>query len=351
MDQNQTPDVSVPPTPPARSPEIKKSSMNPLAIVLGLSAVLFGLFLVFTVGYFLMKGALWKDNDDLVFNKTETGDYVAVIELKGAIMDSKKILKQLSAAEEEKAIKAVVLRMNSPGGAVAPSQEIYETVKAFPKPLVVSMDSVAASGAYYIASGAKKVFANAGTLTGSIGVIMEFINLKKLYDWAKVERFSVKTGKFKDSGAEYRDMNPEEKAYFQDLVMNTLEQFKAAVGKGRKMTPEEVDAVADGRVFSGEQAKKLKLVDEIGTLQDAITFAGKEAKIKGKPKVVHPAKKVSGLRDLLMGGSEDEESDFEEGSSFVDRLVSRVADRMTGVRMSERQILPPGMYWIWNGAR
>lgn len=348
MDQNQTPEV---PVPPAQQPEIKKTSKNPLAIVLGLSAVLFGLFLVISIGYILVQGSAWKANEEAVFNHSQIGEYIAVIELKGAIMDSKKVLKQLKAAEEENGIKGVVLRLNSPGGAVAPSQEIYESVKAFKKPLVVSMESVAASGAYYIASGAKKVFANAGTLTGSIGVIMEFINLKKLYEWAKVERYSIKTGKFKDSGAEYREMNPEEKAYFQDLVMDTLEQFKAAVAQGRKMTPEEVNAVADGRVFSGEQAKKLKLVDAIGTLEDAIRSVSEEAKIKGKPKIVHPVKRAFGIRDLLLGNADDEESDFAEGSTFVDRLVSKIADRLTGVRMSERTILPPGLYWIWNGSR
>ena len=344
MDQNQTPVAPVTPK------EIKKSSLNPLAVVLGISAVLFGLFLVFSFVYFLMKGSLWKDKDQAVFNPGH-GNHIAIIELSGVIMDSKRIMKQLKAAEEEKEIKAVVLRLNSPGGAVAPSQEIYEAVKAFPKPLVVSMESVAASGAFYIAAGAKKVYANAGTLTGSIGVIMEFINLKKLYDWAKVERYSIKTGKFKDSGADYREMNPEERAYFQGLVMNTLDQFKTAVAEGRHMTMEEVTAVADGRVFSGVQAKQLKLVDEIGTMSDAIAYIAKEANIKGKPKLVHPAKKSNGLKELIMGGGDEEDSDFEEGSSFVDHLVAKVAERITGMNMSESKMRPPGLYWIWNGAR
>ena len=351
-------DQTTPPTPPpyqppvlpvAQKPEIKKSSLNPLAIVLGISAVLFGLFLVFSFVYFMAKGSAWKDNEQ-VFSASKSGQFIAVIELKGVIMDSKKIMKELKAAEEEKEIKAVVLRMNSPGGAVAPSQEIYEYVKAYPKPLVVSMESVAASGAYYIASGAKKIFANAGTLTGSIGVIMEFINLKKLYEWAKVERYTINTGKFKDSGSEFRDMRPDERAYFQALVMNTLQQFKGAVGEGRHMSQEEVTAIADGRVFSGMQAKELKLVDEIGTLQDAINYIAKEVKIKGKPKIVHPSKKSSGLKELILGGG-DEDEEFEEESSVVDRLVAKFADRVMGASMSQRQILPPGLYWIWNGGR
>ncbi len=331
--------------------EIKKRSINPLALVLGLSAVLFGFFLIFSFVYFFAKGGdSWKESDkQSMFN--EKGEFVAVIELKGVIMDSKKILKNLKEAAEDKDIKAVVLRLNSPGGAVSPSQEIYEAVKVFPKPLVVSMGSVAASGAFYVASGAKKVYANAGTLTGSIGVIMEFMNLKKLYDWAKVERYSIKTGKFKDSGAEYRELREDEKEYFQALVMDTLEQFKDAVSKGRKMTPEEVTAVADGRVFTGVQAKKLKLIDEIGTLDDAVKYIAAEAKIKGKVRIAYPSKKSKGIQDLIFGSGKDDEDGFEEEQSFVDRLVSKVADRMTGIHSNIGEIRPAGLYWIWNGAR
>jgi len=217
--------------------------------------------------------------------------------------------------------------------------------------LVVSMGSVAASGAFYIAAGAKKVYANAGTLTGSIGVIMEFMNLKKLYDWAKVERYSIKTGKLKDSGAEYREQSAEEKEYFQNLVNDTLTQFKGAVSEGRKMTPEEVTAVADGRVFTGVQAKRLKLIDEIGTLDDAVQYIAKEAKLKGKPKLVYPSKKNKGLQELLLGSKDDEGGFEEEEQSLVDRLVAGIADRITGVKSTGAQVLPAGIYAIWNGYR
>ena len=262
--------------------EIKKSKLNPLAVVLGLSAVLFAFFLIFSFVFFFVKGGdSWRETDKQK-GFGDKGEYVAVIELKGVIMDSKKIIKQLKEANDDNDIKAVVLRLDSPGGAVAPSQEIYEAVKHFPKPMVGSMGSVAASGAFYVAAGLKKVYANPGTLTGSIGVIMEFMNLKKLYDWAKVERYSIKTGKFKDSGAEYRDLRDDERDYFQSLVMDTLEQFKTAVSEGRKMSMDEVSAIADGRVFTGVQAKKLKLVDELGTLEDAIEYIGKQAKNHGQ---------------------------------------------------------------------
>jgi protease-4 len=333
--------------------EIKKRNVNPLALILGLSAALFGFFLLFSFVYFFVKGngENWKEGDKQAMFDAKA-EYVAVIEVKGVIMDSKKVLRNLKEAADDKEIKAVLLRLNSPGGAVAPSQEIYEAVKVFPKPLVVSMASVAASGAYYIAAGAKKVFANAGTLTGSIGVIMEFMNLRKLYDWAKVERYSIKTGKFKDSGAEYRDLSAEEKEYFQALVMDTLAQFKEAVGKGRNMTAEEVNAVADGRVFTGVQAKKLKLVDEIGTMEDATQALAKMANLKDKPRLVYPAKKSRGLQDLLLGSSSEEDEGFEEdSSSFIERLVSKVASRIAGPAPSAAAVLPAGLYAIWNGAR
>jgi protease-4 len=332
--------------------EIKKRNVNPLALILGLSAALFGFFLLFSFVYFFVKGngESWKDTEKQAMFEGKP-EYIAVIEVKGVIMDSKKVLRNLKEAADDKEIKAVVLRLNSPGGAVAPSQEIYEAVKAFPKPLVASMASVAASGAYYIAAGAKKVYANAGTLTGSIGVIMEFMNLKKLYEWAKVERYSIKTGKFKDSGAEYRELSVEEREYFQGLVSDTLSQFKEAVAKGRNLTADEVNAVADGRVFTGVQAKKLKLVDEIGTMEDATQAVAKMAKLKEKPRLVYPAKKSRGLQDLIMGSSADEDDSFEEESSFFDAIVSRVASRIAGQVPSTASVLPAGLYAIWNGAR
>jgi protease-4 len=329
--------------------EIKKRPLNPLALVLGLSAVLFAFFLLFSFVFFFVKGGDSWNNADKQKMFADKGEFVAIIELKGVIMDSKKMLKQLKEAAEDDDIKAVVLRLDTPGGAVAPSQEIYEAVKKFPKPMVGSMGSVAASGGMYVAAGLKKIYANPGTLTGSIGVIMEFLNLSKLYDWAKVSRYSVKTGKFKDSGAEYRDLMPEEREYFQSLVMDTLEQFKTAVATGRHMTMEEVTAIADGRVFTGVQAKKLKLVDELGTLDDAITEAAKEAKIKGKPRIAYPSKKSRGLQEILMGGGRDDEDGFEEEHSFIDHIVSRVADRITGVHPDQTIARPAGMYVLWNG--
>jgi protease-4 len=227
---------------------------------------------------------------------------------------------------------------------VAPSQEIYEAVRAYKKPLVVSMGSVAASGAFYIACGAKKVFANPGTITGSIGVIMEFVNLEKLYEWAKVKRFSIKTGKFKDAGAEFREMTAEEKELLQGMVNDVLLQFKEAISKGRKLPMETVSAIADGRIFSGTQAKARKLVDEVGTLQDAINEAAKEAKLPGRPDVVYP----SGPRRKLLQMLLDDGDRDEDGRSEAP-LLERWFSRLFGAVAKQDISLEPGMYWLWSG--
>jgi protease-4 len=321
--------------------------MGPLAWVLTVSAAFFVLFLIFSsVLYFSRGGAHVASNGKRGAFLAGGSGAVGVIELNGVIMDSKKTLKKLEAFEESPGIKAVVLRLNSPGGAVAPSQEIYQAVKSFKKPLVVSMSSVAASGAYYIAMGAKKVYANPGTITGSIGVIMEFANLEKLYEWAKVQRYAIKTGKFKDVGAEYREMGPEERALLQTMVDDVLSQFKQAVSEGRKLPIEQVSEVADGRIFSGNQAKKAKLVDELGTLQDAIDDVAKMAKIEGKPEVVYPEKSRPAWIDLVLDdGSREDRS---EGSSS---LVGALTGILSGHVEKAVTGLEPGMYWIWTGAR
>ena len=185
-------------------------------------------------------------------------------EINSVIMDSK-TLAQLKKFDEDKGVKAVVLRLNSPGGSVAPSQEIYEAVKDFKKPVVASMASVAASGVYYIAVGAPIIYANPGTITGSIGVIMEFANLEKLYEWAKIKRYVIKTGKFKDAGGEHREMTPEDRALLQGMIDDVLVQFKTAVAAGRKLSLEDVTKVADGRIFRAIRPK-CQTGGQLGTL-------------------------------------------------------------------------------------
>ncbi len=333
----------------------KLTSINPLALVLGLSFVFFILFISIS-GLMLLRHSSPSTPRAGVGASLFSGGSVGVVELNGVIMDAKKVIKQLERFEDSGEVRAVVLRLNSPGGAVAPSQEIYEMVRKMKKPVVASMSSVAASGAYYVACATKKIFANPGTITGSIGVIMEFANLEKLYEWAHIKRYALKTGKFKGSGAEYRDMTLEERALLQGMIDDVLQQFKKAVSDGRKLPMAAVTAVADGRVFSGSQAKGQKLVDELGTLQDAVNEAAKMGGIKGKPKVVYPEKPQKKLVELIMdeatsgGKDSDDESSSSHLGGFVALLRGILGERVLTNPASG--FLPsPGIYWIWNGWR
>ena len=324
--------------------------MSPLAIVLILSGVFTCLLFVISI-WVVMSGGISEGRSSHTASLFRSNS-IAILELNGVIMDSKKILKQLEHFGEDSDVKAVVLRLNSPGGSVAPSQEIYEAVRKFKKPLVVSMGSVAASGAYYIACGAKKIFANAGTITGSIGVIMEFANLSKLYEWAKVQRYSIKTGKYKDAGADYRDMTADERALLQGMVDNVLLQFKQAVSKGRKLTLQQVTAIADGRIFSGAQAQSINLVDEIGTLQDAINDVAKIAGVSGKPNLIYPEKSRRRWMDFLLDNSNDRD-DESESESRISATPLAPLTRMIREAIGEMDPLArlaPGVYWLWSGA-
>lgn len=330
----------------------QKRSLNPLALVLALSGLFFLIFLLVSGVLFLGKGGGTESPTSRALFRH---DSVAVVELNGVILDSKKVLKRLERAEEDPSVKAVVLRLNSPGGAVAPSQEIYERVKKFKKPLVASMGSVAASGAFYIACGVKQVFANPGTITGSIGVIMEFANLEKLYEWAKIKRYSIKTGRFKDAGADYREMTEEDRALLQGMVDDVLLQFKEAVSQGRNISMEEVTAIADGRVLSGSQAIKAKLVDRLGTIDDAILEAAKQGGIEGKPHVVYPEESKKKLLDFLVDtASQDSDSESESRSRVSSvSLLGLLNQAVQGVsgKVTDQVDRTPGIYWIWQGTR
>jgi len=233
------------------------------------------------------------------------GERVGVIEVRGVIVSARKVIEELESFKENAAIKAIVLRVESPGGGVAPSQEIYTAVRkaVSVKPVVVSMGSVAASGGYYISVPAKRIFANPGTITGSIGVIMQFPNLQELMKTIGVSLQVVKSGELKDAGSSSRPLSAGERKLLQEMVDNVHSQFVRAVAEGRSMPEEKVRALADGRVFSGEQAKAVGLVDQLGGLQDAVEYAGQLAKISGKPKVVYPPKEQTGLLEYLLGKS------------------------------------------------
>ena len=219
------------------------------------------------------------------------GDKVGYVTIAGAITTSEKIIEQIDNFKEDSSVKAIVLRVNSPGGGVSPSQEIYDEVKAAAavKPVVVSMGSVAASGGYYIAVPAHRILANPGTITGSIGVIMQFTNFEELLDKVGLKSQVVKSGLHKDIGSPVRPMSTADREILQSLIDDVYAQFVQAVAESRKMDPDAVRQLADGRIFTGRQALKAGLVDELGSYRDAIRVAAELAGIEGKPKVVYPA--------------------------------------------------------------
>lgn len=227
---------------------------------------------------------------------------IGLVEVKGVIIDAQETVKQLHDFAKDDHVKAVVLRVDSPGGVVGPSQEIYSEVKrlAAKKKVVVSMGSVAASGGYYIAAPASIIYANPGTMTGSIGVLMKFSNVEGLLDRIGMKAFTLKTGKFKDSGSPVRSMTNEERELLQGVIDSTHSQFVKAVAEGRKLPVDQVRQIADGRIFSGEQALAVKLVDRLGSLQDAVDEAGRLAGIKDEPTIIRPPKKKKLLLDMLV---------------------------------------------------
>ncbi len=231
------------------------------------------------------------------------GQKVAIVNLTGTIMSSRDIVSNLQTLAENKSVKAIVLRVDSPGGGVAASQEIYEEVRSISdtvKPIVVSMGSLAASGGYYVSCGATRIVADPGTITGSIGVIAEFPNWSKLMTKLGLQMDVIKSGKFKDSGSPFRPMTKADEKYFQGVVENSFGQFLNVVAKDRKIPLEKLRKFADGRVFTGEQALKLGLIDTLGSFEDAIKIAASLGGIKGKPLVVEPRRPRS-LADILFG--------------------------------------------------
>lgn len=255
-----------------------------------------GLFFLFAVSM-LIAVALFSGERHFV-----TGSGVGLAEVKGVIIDSQETVKQLTDLRKDGRVKAVVLRIDSPGGVVGPSQEIYAEVKrlAATKKVVVSMGSIAASGGYYIAAPASLILANPGTITGSIGVLMRFSNMEGLLGKIGMKAFTLKTGKFKDVGSPVRPMTAQDREMLQKVIDNTHSQFVRAVAEGRRLPVADVRAIADGRIFTGEQALSLKLVDRLGTLQDAIAEAGRLAGIKGEPEIIRPPRKKKLLMDMLV---------------------------------------------------
>jgi protease-4 len=213
---------------------------------------------------------------------------VGVIEVRGVINDADKIIDSIRRFAKADHVRAVVLRVESPGGGVTPSQEIYRELTRLreKKPVIASLGGVAASGGYYIASACSTIVANPGTITGSIGVIMETVNMQGLLEKLGVKGVVIKAGTYKDLGSPLRDMSPEERRILGTLLDDVHRQFIAAVATGRHMDEAKIQPLADGRVYSGEQALRLGLVDQLGNFQDAITLAAQKAGIAGEPQVI-----------------------------------------------------------------
>jgi protease-4 len=229
------------------------------------------------------------------------GPRVAVVELEGIIVDVDDLVRDLKAHRDNPLVRAVVLRINSPGGVVGPTQEVHQAVRRLReagKPVVASLGSVAASGGYYVAVAADQIYANPGTLTGSIGVIMQMANLENLFKKVGVDYVVVKAGQFKDIGNVSRPMTAEERRVLQNLLDDVHAQFITAVADGRKLGRDDVVRFADGRIFSGLQAKALRMVDELGGLEDAVNGAATLAGLAVPPKVVLPKRRFS-IMDLL----------------------------------------------------
>ncbi len=230
---------------------------------------------------------------------------IAVVEVKGVILDPQPIIEKIVKYRKNENIKAIILRIDSPGGAVGPAQEIHSEIKKAKKEkrVLASMGSVAASGGYYVACAADRIIANPGSITGSIGVIVESLNVEELLRKIGLETMVVKSGKHKDLGSPTRKMTEEERKLLQDVLDNVHEQFIRAVAEGRNLPVEKIRPMADGRIFSGDQALALGLVDALGGLEDTIAMAAQMAGIRGEPEVIYPEKKRASLLEWILQGA------------------------------------------------
>jgi protease-4 len=277
--------------------------------VLLIMAVIFMISLLILASgfYILIKSFVGLEN--------KTKDSLAVINISGAIVGgegggafgsmeatSDQIMAHINQAKDDESVKGILLRVNSPGGSSAASDAIYRELKKFKdvgKPIVVSMGDAAASGGYYVSMAANKIYANPSTITGSIGVIMQFTNLEELYNKIGIDSITIKSREYKDLGNPDRDMTAEEKEILQTMVEGVYQQFVNVVMEGRSMTEDRVKELADGRIYSGEQAKELGLVDELGTFYDAVDELAKIAGIEGEPNLIY-YNKLSPI-ELLLG--------------------------------------------------
>jgi protease-4 len=273
-----------------------------------------------------------KDDDDSASTAKFNSSQIGVIEVTGVILSSDTINEQLRKFDDDSSVKAIILHINSPGGGAAASQEIYHQVLSIrnekKKPIIASIESVGASGAYYIASGCDKIYANEASVVGSIGVIMEWTNYGDLMKWAKLKPVVLKSGLLKDAGDPTRDMTPVEQAYFQGLVDNMRGQFVRDVATGRHVDFAKIDPLANGQVWTGQQALPLGIIDVQGGFRDALMDTAKQVGITGEPSIRKPGKGKHGLIALLNGDSDDADNLFPNPSKLLDQS--------------------PGFYFMWR---
>ena len=266
-----------------------------------------GLFALFVVAVFTLVYLSFGGQNEESFSGF--GSRIAVVELDGIIFSPKQIVPQLKKFAEDDSVKAIIIHVNSPGGGVAASEEIYREVKRIrdekKKRIVASIETVGASGAYYVASATNKIYADKGSVVGSIGVIAEWVNYGELLHWAKLHAITLKAGEFKDTGNPTREMTPAEREYMQGLIDNMHTQFIQAVADGRHAKEDDIRTIANGKVWTGEQALSLKLVDQLADFEGAVKDTARAVNISGEPTLVYPPKvRRSGL-DLLFGDVSD----------------------------------------------
>ncbi|MFZ0560561.1 MAG: signal peptide peptidase SppA [Terriglobales bacterium] len=267
-----------------------------------------GVFVLFVAAVFTLVYMSFGGSDE-ESSFSGFGPKIAVVDLDGVIFSPKQIVPQLKKFADDDSIKAIIIHVNSPGGGVAASEEIYREVKRIrdekKKHIVASIETVGASGAYYVASATDKIYADKGSVVGSIGVIAEWVNYGELLRWAKLNPITMKAGEFKDTGSPTREMTPAEREYMQGLIDNMHTQFIQAVANGRRVKEEDIRTIANGKVWTGEQALALKLVDQLTDFEGAVKDTARAVNISGEPTLVYPPKdKRTGL-DLLFGDVSD----------------------------------------------
>jgi len=279
-----------------------------LGIVIVVLSFFFLTFLVFVISLL-----------SLITNNSSDKENIGIIEIKGTIESVDRVLHDIQKFSDDESIKAILIRIDSPGGSVAASHELLESIRAISKPVAISMGDMAASGGYYVACAGPKIFATPGTLTGSIGVISQVVELKDVLEFLRVKVHTVKTGPLKDSGSPFRAFSDEDQTYFEALGMDIFGQFVDLVSEARQIPRDKVLEIADGRVVTGKQAHALGLIDELGGMHTALQYLVKEANISGTYNLVYPRQTGSELLNLL----------FESGGAHVQEAIKAGAEALT----------------------